>query len=702
MFRNGVLIFFLLLLNGHYATADAVILENGTDYYSNLREIEYFVDQSDSLTIGEITNPEIARFQESEAPIPSFGFSRHPVWIKLTVRNQSSREQWCIETMNVFIDHAELHVPSRDIQISFDRSLPPSSRQFGSQYPTFSVDLPFDEELTLYLRYYSQDTLYLPITIKSTFALHSENRMQHMLFGILFGIALMMLIYNLYTYFTTFIKTYLFYSLYLIFFIAWAVSISGFGYLYLWDQYPLFNAYSAVLSANLFAIFLCLFTNSFLNLQREHPRLYYVVGAVLAVAFVILGLTPFTSLRVQAQLLNLISLAVAPVFILAASYSLYRGNRSARYYLLAYLIWWFFMGIWIGRNVGFLNESFFTRYAIYFGSITEIVLFSFALSDKMAISKKESARALNNLVDHQKETLEMQRKMVQSFSRFVPAEFLKILGRKAIMDVRLGDHVENRLTIMFVDIRSFTSLAESMQPEETFNFINSYLKRICPVIRAKGGFIDKYIGDGIMALFPEKPDSAVDAVDQILEALILYNKHRHNSGYKAISISIGVHTGQTILGTIGERGRIETTVISDAVNLASRLEELNRYYGSTLIISEDSFAALERGHQYQFRKVDLIRVKGKNQPVYIYQYLDRIVSPNGRDEAVGLYERALDYYVSGNIEAADGLFRQLAGADRGDRAARIFVERCANLLLKGIPDEWQGVEDLHGKNYLGY
>lgn len=124
------------------------------------------------------------------------------------------------------------------------------------------------------------------------------------------------------------------------------------------------------------------------------------------------------------------------------------------------------------------------------------------------------------------------------------------------------------MSVMFSGIRSFSSLSEIMSPQDNFKFINGYLSRISPVIRENGGFIDKYIGDGVMALFPGSPEEALRAAVYVIDRVNEYNAFRAELGYrKPISAGIGVHKGNMILGTIGESERFDTTVISDAVNI---------------------------------------------------------------------------------------------------------------------------------------
>jgi len=211
-------------------------------------------------------------------------------------------------------------------------------------------------------------------------------------------------------------------------------------------------------------------------------------------------------------------------------------------------------------------------------------------------------------------------KMNVALERFIPGEVLSFLGKGSIMEVELGDHSERRMTVLFADIRDFTSLSETMTPDENFRFINSYLERIGPVIRRHEGFVDKYIGDGIMALFPGSPSNAIAAALEIRGTLAIYNTDRAKLGYVPLRIGVGLHWGPLMLGTIGEDRRMDSTVISDTVNTASRLEGLTKKYGRDILVSGDTVdaAARERGADYAFEFLGEELVKGKTKPVAVY------------------------------------------------------------------------------------
>jgi len=209
-----------------------------------------------------------------------------------------------------------------------------------------------------------------------------------------------------------------------------------------------------------------------------------------------------------------------------------------------------------------------------------------------------------------------------SLSRFVPFEFLKILEKERITDVQLGDQCQGEMTVLFADIRSYTTLAESMSPSETFAFLNSYLGRIGPEIKKHGGFVNQYYGDGIMAIFPSSALAAVEAAVGMQTRLVAYNRERISKGREPIQIGIGIHSGPLMLGIIGDQERMDTGVVADTVNTASRMESLTKQYGTGIIVSETTYAALPKD-VVQLRKLDRVRVKGKNDPLDIYEVVSK-------------------------------------------------------------------------------
>jgi two-component system sensor histidine kinase ChiS len=255
------------------------------------------------------------------------------------------------------------------------------------------------------------------------------------------------------------------------------------------------------------------------------------------------------------------------------------------------------------------------------------------------------------------------------------------------------------MTIMFADIRGWTSLSENMTPQENFSFINAYLRRVSPVIKQHNGFIDQYYGDGLMALFPGTPEDAVMAAIAMHMAVEEYNKEREKEGFQPIAIGVGLHVGELMLGIIGSEERMQGAVVADAVNLAARLEALTMIYGSSITLSEPTLSTLKDPDKYKHRFVDKVRVKGKKEPVSVHEVFDadpqRVAELKERTKAN--FEEGLRLYYEKKFSKASVQFNQVLEESPEDKAARIYLKRCANYMVQGVPEGWTGIESLTKK-----
>ena len=261
---------------------------------------------------------------------------------------------------------------------------------------------------------------------------------------------------------------------------------------------------------------------------------------------------------------------------------------------------------------------------------------------------------------------------------FIPQEFLDHLEKREVEDLRLGDHVKKEMTIFFSDIRSFTELSESLTPEQSFAFINSYLSRVVPLIRSHRGFVDKYMGDGIMALFPEATgaDDAVSSAVAMQHKMAEYNGHRANSGYRAISMGVGIHTGTLMMGVVGVADRMEGTVISDAVNLSSRLQSIAKAFNIPLVISERTFQSLSDPGHYKYRFIGKVRVKGKDAPVSVFEIFDGLPEDEfeRKMRSNTFFEQGMLAYYRKDFNDAVFHFKRALQDTPADGASRFYLE----------------------------
>ena len=283
--------------------------------------------------------------------------------------------------------------------------------------------------------------------------------------------------------------------------------------------------------------------------------------------------------------------------------------------------------------------------------------------------------------------------MAEAYSRFVPKQFLEYLEKDSFVDIKLGDQVQKDMTVLFSDIRSFTEISETMSPKENFDFINYYLGYMEPVIRNNNGFVDKYIGDSIMALFSDSPENAINAAIEMRKKLSQFNQVMDQFGKPAINSGIGIHFGTLMLGIVGGEGRMDGTVISDAVNLASRLEGLTKIYGSSIIISQDTLIKMEKSDLYQYRFLDIVKVKGKKEPSYIFEIIDG--DPDDIKElklqTKDIFAEAINLYKSREFSKAKEGFESIIEVNQKDKAAKTYLKRCKAFIESGVPDEWDGI-----------
>lgn len=266
----------------------------------------------------------------------------------------------------------------------------------------------------------------------------------------------------------------------------------------------------------------------------------------------------------------------------------------------------------------------------------------------------------------------------EAYVRYVPSEFLQLLNKQSIVDVALGDSVQQKMTVLFSDIRSFATLCEGMSPPEIFALLNRYLHEAGPLIREHSGFIDKYIGDAIMGLFPKRADDALQAGIALQREIRLLNAKLADEDLPQIAIGVGLHTGELMLGTIGERGRMETTVIADAVNVASRLESATKTFGCSIVLSRETRDALSEPNRFMLRPLGSVLVKGKTRGVDIYECYDA-------DPAdLAMHKRATHERFADAVAAyedkdpvASELFAAILAANEKDGAAAYFLGWCS-------------------------
>ncbi|MDP1536314.1 MAG: GAF domain-containing protein [Burkholderiales bacterium] len=334
------------------------------------------------------------------------------------------------------------------------------------------------------------------------------------------------------------------------------------------------------------------------------------------------------------------------------------------------------------------------------GRIDSTVDSDLLLGAGRAVSVNLTAVPLQDMHDEQlgsmliMEDITREKRLRNTMSRYMS---------KAVMDELLegGDAAlsgaSREVSVLFSDIRGFTTMSERLGARETVTMLNEYFTDMVDIVFAHNGILDKYIGDMIMAVFGSVRASSDDAQNAVIVgsrmmvALHELNRRRLPAGHEPIRIGIGISTGDVVAGSIGSPKRLEYTVIGDRVNFAERLQNANKYYGTSVLICESTAARLRS--PVRMRELDLIRVRGMQAPVAICEVLEHHTADSfpHLDELIFTFAEAMAHYRNQAWQRAAVLFGQALAASPGDRPSRLYLERCEIYRKSPPPADWDGV-----------
>ena len=481
-----------------------------------------------------------------------------------------------------------------------------------------------------------------------------------------------------------------------------------------WFPHASFPFYLSLYEASNIVLLLAqwYFYENFFSLDRMSPQLRLALRAATALC-ILIGLAQYIILPAQVY-------ATLPIFsptsdlldfvqgvwylgvgVLAISYAR-AGNRSA----------WF---VAVGA-LGFGIASYATDMTDFFPALAwmspawdfafpfDVTMFILGVGDQLRQTARSRQEALvardeaqSSLLTEQGAHIADVERHNTAFARYVPREFLAHLDRADVIEVTLGDHIERDMAVLFADMRGFTALSERLSSQATFDLLNAYFARAGPVIREHGGFIDKYVGDAIVALFPNRPSDALDTAIALQSEVRRFNEDRARRGEEPIAVGIGMNYGSMLLGTVGESERYETTVIADSVNIASRLEGLTKIYGVAIIASRELVEALDDEHAYSLRPLGELELRGHQRTEGAYELFDGDAHDLMLQKRRSLEEftSALAAYTAGDYDISYERFAAIVAATPADTAATYLRNRSAVLRDAAPPPAEQG-DAAHG------
>ncbi len=279
---------------------------------------------------------------------------------------------------------------------------------------------------------------------------------------------------------------------------------------------------------------------------------------------------------------------------------------------------------------------------------------------------------------------------VRAYGRFAPKETLYLLRRKNITDIQLGDQVEREMSILFADIHNFAAISERMDSEGIFTLINTIAGRLNPIIRQYDGFVDRYIGDSLMAVFPQTADDAVHAAIAIQKEITALNTMYTKSGNDPIKIGIGIHTDSVKLGILGEKERMESSIIADAVNVSAYIEQLTKRYDVGILISENSITKVDDPAACKCRFMDRMK-REKQEILAVYEIFDGDHRKRKKAATQTIFEQGLNSYYDRDFRNTISCMKQVLVVMPDDLITVAYLEQAEKLLHSTVPDSWDGL-----------
>jgi class 3 adenylate cyclase/HAMP domain-containing protein len=271
-------------------------------------------------------------------------------------------------------------------------------------------------------------------------------------------------------------------------------------------------------------------------------------------------------------------------------------------------------------------------------------------------------------------------KTEQFYYKFVPEKFRELLGKENFTDLSLGDAKSCELTVLFCDIRGFSINSEMMTAKENFAFANIIYGKMGPIVRKNNGFVDKYIGDAVMGLF-ENADDAVRCGIELYKSIVLDPRTAQELNVSDINIGIGVHTGMAMVGIVGEEERLSGTVISETVNMSSRLESLTKQYKTAMLISKSTLDRMNDPDSMDLRYLGIVQVAGVNEVEALYEVLDCLADDKRaqRSANTGELREAIRLFSLGRRKEAETALKQLKDSGRSDYVTDLYLDYISNM-----------------------
>lgn len=638
-------LFFGLSMVSGLAQTSVLELPAGPSHFYLGRSIAFLEDKQGQLTFEEISTPAFGpQFRPATEDALNFGVTSSTIWLRFSLRDQQPalRRRWLLSLDYPLLDSVTLYgqdtAGNWQLETTGDR-YPFRQRAVRHRNLMFWLPLPDSAVHIFYLRFVTTGSLQIGLHVQTETALAAEDSRTEMGYGLFFGALFIMICYNLFLFFSLRDRAYLAYVLVTSSSLLVQAAFSGHLNQYvLGDSPAMANLIIPLLMATS-VITMCAFAIIFLDTRRFASLVHWVLIALLAVGALDFILAFFLPIRVTTTVAGLCIALTSLTLIAAGVISLRNGNRSARYFLLAWVL--LLAGVMVTslRNFGLLAPNFFTINSMKIGGILEVVLLAMALSDKYNLYKKDKEVAQAQLLQLQQEanreleakvqerthelaetnqqlnvTLDIAERERQHSDRLLR----NILPEETAAELKLTGHATPKyydlVSVLFTDFRNFTRTVEQMQPQQLIEDLNYCFLAFDGICERHNLEKIKTIGDSYMAaggLPVASQNNPVDAVRAALEMqawMETWKQERLAEGQHCWEARIGIHSGPVVAGVIG-KNKFAYDIWGDTVNLASRME--NAGEAGQVNISEATFAQVQQDFQCTYRGKIAVKNKGE-------------------------------------------------------------------------------------------
>ena len=594
------------------------------------KNLEYFIDSSQNLQVKDL-NDKV--FTACQSEILNLGNTPYPVWMRFSATSETEKELY-LELAAPLLAELEVYEVSGESSknlFSGGTSKPFHKRPIVSEKWLLEIKLNDSLPSVIYIKAQSFYPLQIPIVLSAKNKLIENNQFHYLFWGLYVGIMIFAFIYNFFIYLSVRDRTYLYYLLYIITSTAFYLGLEGFGFQFLWSNSPGFNPLIPIL-VSITNITITIFTLRFLSIDKKQKALYYT-GRAFIIIFVLLAILNFAGFfLVVLPLSQLFSLLVCVYFIITGINSIRRGFRTAKFFLIAWSTYLLTVILFILTLNNIVPSNFITTHGIFFGHMSEVLLLSFALADRINLLRMENEtkqkeiilqHEVNNelqtkvnreleqkVTERTAEVVEQRERSEKLLLNILPEEIAEELKAKGSADAKLIDFA----TVLFTDFKGFTALSEILSPEKLVNDINVCFSAFDFIMERHNIEKIKTIGDSYMAAGGLPTVNETHALDVVRAAMeiqtfmdnLVEQKKANNEPF--FEIRIGVHTGPVVAGIVGVK-KFQYDIWGDTVNTASRMESSGAV--GMVNISEMTYNIIKDHGEYDFESRGKIEAKGK-------------------------------------------------------------------------------------------